>query len=199
MTTTLRSSITAQLGWTWRDQIGAFSILDSNRLHFNKTLADGAGADQADAVWHANGQTLSAGQWTTLELDALEQSCFGNTILIPLASVKAILIVNKNTAQSGYLLVGGAAVDEWHAPFGASGDRVKVMPDGPLLLVNSREGWDVEPGSTALKIAAAGGDVTYEIAILGTLEEQGSSSSSSSGPSASPFGIRHQEPLPCHC
>ena len=178
MTTTLRSSISAQLGWTWQDRVGTSLITDSNRLPFDKNLADGAEADQADAVWHAEDQTLSAGQSTTLELDALEQSRFGDTIIIPFSKVKAILIVNKNTS-GGYLLVGGAAVDEWHAPFGASGDTVKVMPDGPLLLANCRDGWDVQLGSTALKLAAVGGDVTYDLAMLGTLADEVGSSSSS--------------------
>ena len=179
MTTTLRSSITAQLGWTWQDRVGTSLITDSNRLQFDKDLADGADADQAEAVWHAEAQTLSAGQWTLLELDALELSCFGDTIVIPFSKIKAILIVHRNTSGGGHLLIGGAATDEWYAPFGASGDTVKVMPDSPLLLCHCRDGWDVPFGSSALKIAAVGGDVTYDVAILGTLA--GGSSSSSSG------------------
>jgi hypothetical protein len=179
MTTTLQSSIAAQLGWTWRDQAGTLAILDSNRLRFAKDLADGPEADQAEAVWWAEDETLSAGQSITLELDALQQGCFGDTITIPLARVKAILIVNKSAAGEGCLLVGGAGADEWYAPFGASGDTVKVMPDSPLLLASSRDGWEVGPGNTALKIAAAGGSVTFDVAILGTLAGQGSSSSSS--------------------
>lgn len=181
MTTTLRSSITAGLGWTWRDRAGTSLITDSNRLDFHKSLADGADADEADAVWHLEDQTLAAGQSTTLELDSLEQTRFGGTIIVPMSKVKAILIVNKNTSQGGYLLVGGAAADEWYAPFGASGDTVKVMPDSPLLLANSRGGWDVQVGNTALKIAAAEADVTYDVAVLGTLAGGSSSSSSSSG------------------
>lgn len=179
MTTTLRSSIKAQLAWTWDDRVGTSRITDSNRLPFDKDLPDGADADQADAVWHVEDQALSAGQWTILELDALELGCFGDTIVIPFSKVKAILIVHRNTSAGGHLLVGGAADDEWYAPFGASGDTVKVMPDSPLLLCHSRDGWDVEFGSSALKIAAVGGDVTYDVAILGTLV--GGSSSSSSG------------------
>ena len=179
MTTALRSSITARLGWTWQDQVGTFLITDSNRLRFDKALADGSDADQADAVWHADAQTLSAGQWTVLELDALELGCFGDTIVIPFSKIKAVLIVHRSTDGDGHLLVGGAASDEWYAPFGASGDTVKVMPDSPLLLSNSRDGWDVQFGSSALKITAVGGDVTYDVTILGTLA--GGSSSSSSG------------------
>ncbi|HUT94872.1 MAG TPA: hypothetical protein VMY37_35770 [Thermoguttaceae bacterium] len=178
MTTTLRSSIDAKLAWTWDDRAGTSLITDSNRLAFDKSLADGVDADQADAVWHAEDQTLLAGQSTTLDLDALEQSCFGDTIFIPLAKVKAILIVNKNPGGSGYLRVGGAPVDEWHAPFGASGHTVKVMPDAPLLVCNPRDGWDVAIGGTALGLAAVGDDVTYDVAILGTLAGGSGSSSS---------------------
>jgi hypothetical protein len=179
MTTTLRSSITAQLGWTWHDRVGTSLITDSNRLQFDKDLADGAGDDQAEAVWHVEDQMLFAGQWTVLELDALELSCFGDTILIPFAKIKAVLVVNRNSGGNGHLLVGGAAADEWYAPFGAPGDTVKVMPDSPLLLCHSRGGWDVQFGSSALKIAAVGADATYDVAILGTFD--GGSSSSSSG------------------
>lgn len=176
MTTNLRSSITAQLGWTWNDEVGTSLITDSNRVRFDKSLTNGDEADQADAVWHEEDQTLASGQSTTLELDALEQSRFGETILISLAKVKAILIVNKSTG-GGYLVVGGAAADEWHAPFGAPGDTIKVTADSPLLVANCRDGWDVEPGQTALRIASAGGDVTYDVAVLGTrASEEGSSS-----------------------
>ncbi len=180
MTTTLRSSIHAKLAWTWDDRVGSSLITDSNRLAFDKRLANGAEADQADAVWHADGQSLASGESTTLDLDALAMSCFGDTILIPLAKVKAVLLVNTSAPGSGYLLVGGAAVDEWHAPFGAAGDTVKVMPDCPLLLCNSGDGWEVAAGAASLQIAAVEGGVTYDVAILGTLVGDGDSSSSSS-------------------
>ena len=179
MTTTLQSSIHAKLAWTWNDQVGSSLITDSNRLVFDKRLTNGTDPDQADAVWHADGQSLGSGESTILDLDALDRSCFGDAILVPLAKVKALLIVNTGAPGSGYLLVGGAAVDEWHAPFGAAGDTVKVMPDCPLLLCNSGDGWDVAVGAAALQIAAVGGDVTYDVAILGTLAGQDDSSSSS--------------------
>ena len=178
MTTTLRCSFAARLGWTWDDRVGASLITDSNRLDFDKSLAEGPGVDQADAVWHVEEQALAAGQSTTLELDALEQSRFGDTILVSLSRVKAILIVNRSTDSGRYLLVGGAPVDEWHAPFGAPGDTVKVMPDSPLLLANGREGWEVALGNTALKLAAVGGHIGYDVAILGTLAGEAGSSSS---------------------
>ena len=178
MTTTLRSKVEVQLGWTWRDRIGPFVVTDDNRLLSVKELSDGAAAGQADVVWHAAGQTLAAGQSTTLELAALVQSVFNDTILIALARVKAILIVNKNAAGIAFLLVGAAGADEFCAPFGMLGDTVKVMPASPLLLANLGEGWSVEPGHELLMFQAIGGEVVFDIAILGTASEGGSDSSS---------------------
>lgn len=177
MTTTLRSKIDVQLGWSWRDRIGPFTVIDDNRLLFNRELSDGIETWQADVVWHAADQALLAGQSTTLELAALGQSLFGESIVIPLAKVKAILVVNKSAAAGACLLVGGAGVDEWSAPFGMLGDTVKVMPGSPLLLANVRDGWEVEPGYEALKLEAAGGDVTFDIVILGTSAADGGTSS----------------------
>jgi len=185
MTTTLRSRIDVQLGWTWRDRFGPFTMTDDNRLHFNKELADGVESGQADVVWHAGDLTLPAGQSTTLELAALGQSVFGDMIVISLARVKAILVVNKSAATGACLLLGGAGVDEWCAPFGMLGDTVKVMPGSPLLLANLLEGWDVEFGHETLRLEAVGGDVVFDIAILGTTSAGDSDSSSSGVPSSS--------------
>lgn len=169
------------MGWTWRDCVGSFVITDSNRLLFKKDLADGLGPDRADAVWRSVDRWLADGQGLVLCLGALEQQVFGDTITIPMKKIKAILIVNKNTTSDGYLVVGGAGIDEWCAPFGMLGDTVKVMPGSPLLLASLRDGWPVDFGSEMLKLQAAGGEVTFDIAILGTTEDQqfGSGDSSS--------------------
>jgi len=169
MTTTFNSTIAAELGWTWRDHVGTAPIVDSNRLSFSKDLGDGDGTGQANAVWHAENQSLSAGQSLVLELDLLEQSLFGDLIGVPLAKVKSLLIVNKNTAGAGYLLVGGASNDPWYAPFGTPGDTLKVMPGSPLLLAHVGDGWEVGFESHALRLVAVGDSVTFDIAIIGTL------------------------------
>ena len=168
MTTTLQSTVSAQLGWTWRDNVGTASIVDSNRLLAASNLADGNAANQCDAVWHAQGQSLAAGASATLLLDALEQPFFGDTITIALARVKAIQIVVAGESD-GYLVVGAAAANAWYGPFGSATDVVKVMPDSPLLMACLRDGWTVDAANNALKIAAIGDAVTYNIAVLGTL------------------------------
>jgi hypothetical protein len=166
--TTLRSSLDIDLGWTWRDQLGDFSVSDNNRLHFRQELTDGTGVHQADAVWRVSDQTLESGLATTFHLNALAESLFGNTIQIPLNTVRILMIVNKTTTGNGYLLVGGAEANEWHAPFGMPGHTVKAMPGSPLLMANLRSGWLVKPDNEALKLVAIGNDIVYDLVIVGT-------------------------------
>jgi hypothetical protein len=179
MTTTLRSKIQAELAWTWTDHIDTLPIVDSNRLRASVDMPDGNSDGQADAVWHASDQSLSAGQSVVYELDQLSQDLFGSFIEIPMDAVKAILVVNTTTSGDGYLLVGGAASNAWEEPFGTSGDQIVVPAGSPLLLANTQDGWLIPSGQTDLKIQAVDGTVTYDIAILGTLSTAQPSSSSS--------------------
>jgi hypothetical protein len=167
MTTSLRSTIQVQLGWTWRDVAGANVVANSNRLQLTQDLENGAGPNQADAVWDLVDASLTAGSSTTYSLDALTRELFGDSITIALANVKAVLVVNKNTTGSGYLLLGGAATDEWYAPLGASGHTVKVMPGAALLLACPQSGWDVTTGARQLKLSAVGDNATFDVAIVG--------------------------------
>lgn len=180
MATNLRSTIHAELGWNWQDQAGSGVVAHSSRLHAIATLDNGAGVGQADAVWDAAGVALAAGMSITFELDSLERPIFGDTIYLSMLKIKALLIANRNADGDAYLLVGGAASDPWYAPLGTSGDTIKVMPGGAVLLSCPRDGWDVETSAKCLKIAAVGAGVTFDIAVLGTITADSSSSSSSS-------------------
>jgi uncharacterized membrane protein YgcG len=192
MSTSLRSSVKVEFGWTWRDLYGLIAVVDSNRLAASCELADGAGANQADVAWHATGQSLAAGNSVVYDLGALGRPLFGDVITVHLGTVRALLIVNKNTAADGYLLVGGAGSGEWAAPFGMVGDTLKVMPGSPLVLANLLNGWAVDWGSDQLKLAAIGDAVAYDIAILGNAagasSGSGSSGSGSSGSGSSSSG-----------
>jgi len=167
MTTTLRSTIQVQLGWTWRDGAGTHVVTNSNRFQSSQDLDNGAGSGQADAVWDIVDQSLSAGSSTTLALDDLSRDLFGDTITVALAKVKAVLVVNKNTSGSGHLLLGAAESDEWYAPLGAAGNTVKIMPGAALLLACPQAGWDVAAGANQLRLEAVGDAVTFDVAIVG--------------------------------
>jgi hypothetical protein len=159
---TFKAELKASLGWDWND-----GAVDNDRLDYVRQLLQGNGDGQAEAVWHAVEQTLLNNTSLTLDLTALHRTILGDDNVITLLTIKAILIVNHNPA-GGSLVVGGAAANEWSAPFAAAGDQFVVPPDSPLLLGNRMAGWPVDSSHRNLKLAAAGGAVTYSLAILGT-------------------------------
>ena len=59
--------------------------------------------------------------------------------------------------------------------------RRSSPPNGLLLLGNPQAGWPVDARRRNLQLAADGGDVTYSIAIVGTLTADASGSGSGSG------------------
>lgn len=170
-----KAEIRASAGWNWSD-----GAVDNDRLDYAERLLDGNGDNQAEAVWHAEGQTLLEAESTTLDLTSLTRTILGDTHTVTFLTVKALLIVNRGTS-GGELLVGGAATDEWSGPFGADGDQITVPLDSPLLLTNRQAGWNVDAANKNLKLAATGGEVTYSIAIVGTTTAAGSGSGSGSG------------------
>lgn len=157
-----KAEIKASLGWNWSD-----GATDNRRLDYVRQLLDGNGDGQAEAVWHAEEQTLPEAASSTLDLTELTRMILGDTHTVSFLTVKALLIVNHGNGD-GELLLGGAEEDEWSESFGADGDQVVVPPDSPLLLAGRRNGWTVNASHRNLKLASLAGDVTYSIAIVGT-------------------------------
>jgi len=158
------------LGWRW-----VSGGEDNDHLEFYEAFEDGDEDNEANAIWYLEDVTLTSGNSTTYDLTALARTAFGETLTHLFYLVKEIFIVVTSTT-GGTLLVGAAAADEWSEPFGADGDIVKVPPDSPLLLANRVGGWSVDSSNKDLKVAASGGDVTYSIAIIGTITLGGSGS-----------------------
>jgi len=110
-----KAEVKAALGWNWSE-----GATDNDRLDYARQLLEGNDDNQAEAVWHAESQTLSDAASITLDLTALERTILGDLNTVTFLTVKAILVVNENTGD-GELLLGGAASDEWSEPFGADG------------------------------------------------------------------------------
>jgi len=168
-----QAHVAASLGWRWSD-----GAVDSGRLSYAESLLDGSGDNQAEAVWHVENETLPAGASTTLDLMNLTRPVLEDLHTVSFTRIRALIVVNLSTG-SGELIVGGAAADEWSAPFGAAGDLLVVSPDSPALLVNRRSGWEVDAAEKNLKLAASGDDVLYSIAVVGNLTADSGGSSSS--------------------
>ncbi len=183
MTMSFNGRLLAQLGWTWRDDHGTTAIVDSNRFRFTADVADENQPYVANAIWHAEDQQLADGQWLDLELDLLEQDCFGSPVVVSLVAVKVLLVWNKSADAE--LVVGAAPVDPWPGPLGAATQSIRVAPASPLLVANLDQGWPVAAGANTLRLAAAGGQATFDIALVGTTGSSSSSSSQSSSDSSS--------------
>lgn len=167
MSLTFSGEIVAKLGWNWADSGG---VVDNGSLRYRGSLGDGNDPNEAEAVWHKESVSLLSAAADTYDLTALAESVFGDTLYVNFLTIKAIQVVNLSTAATaGQLLVGGAASNEWKEAFGAAGDIVRVPIDSALLLSSRRCGWEVDDSNKNLKILASGGDVTYSIAILGTI------------------------------
>lgn len=168
-----RAQLAAKIGWNWDS-----GAVDNDELKQSHDFAEGTDSGEAEAVWHVEDQVLLSGDSVTLDLTALTRTVLGDTLTTTLVAVHAILIVNQSTA-GGEMVVGGAAANEWSAPFGADGDQVRVPLGSSLLLSNQLTGWAVDDSNKNLKLAASGGNVTYSVAIIGCLTTTGDHSSSS--------------------
>jgi hypothetical protein len=160
---TFKAQIRASLGWDWNE-----GVRDNSRLEYTKGLSDGSGDNQADVVWCVEHQVLALGAASTYDLSALARTVLGVSHSIGFASIKALLVVNESVA-GGELLFGAAAIDPWSEPFGNVGDRIAVPADSAFLVSSRQSGWPVDSAARNLRLAASGGDVTYSIALVGTL------------------------------
>jgi len=174
MTEEFKASLVAGLGWKWTSG----TVIDDGRVRYAQPLTDADVTARAEAVWHDASAILLDGASRNLDLTALERAVFDDVLRTVFADVKGLLVVNEG--GPGRLVVGGADEDAWFGCFGAPDHTVEVPPHSALVLSHRQDGWPVDGARCNLKLAAAGGDVTYSIAILGTLTSGGSSSVSTS-------------------
>jgi hypothetical protein len=167
---TFKAEIRASIGWKWDE-----GAVDDGRLEYAKQFLEGHGDGEAEAAWHAEDQTLPEGGVATLDLTALARRVLGDRLTTCLLRVKGLLVINHDSS-TGRLVLGGAGGPEWSAPFGADGDTVEVRPQSAVLLANKPDGWPVDDANKLLRLAAAGGCLTYSIAVVGTTAADGSGS-----------------------
>jgi hypothetical protein len=162
------------LGWNWDD-----GAKDFDNLNYNKPWTSGTAFNEAEAVYKIESATILDAASVTFDLTALTRTVLGDTLNTVFVTIKAILIVNESTS-GGELVVGAAASNEWSEPFGADGDTGIVPLDSPWLWASRRCGKFVDASNKNLKLAAVGGDVTYSMAIIGTITGATGECSSSS-------------------
>ena len=141
------------------------TIRDAVNLTRGVSLANGSGANQADAVFHDN-RTLADAATETLDVhDGTLVNAFGDTLT--LTKLKAIYI--KNNSAEANLLIGGATATQLRI-FAAPTDILMLPPGGDFFMMAPlAAGIDVSVNSD-LKIAHDGTgtlSLTYDIIVIG--------------------------------
>jgi hypothetical protein len=173
MADTFKAEIIGRLAHNWESE----GVIDSAKVEQNTQLANGFNWNEAEAAWQLASTTLADAASVTYDLTNLTQTRFGDTQIITLIDVRAIIIKNE-TAEEGTLLLGDAGANEWSAMFGADGDIIKIEPSSVFLISNELDGWDVDATNKNLKLTASGGLATFSVEIVGATSAGASGSGS---------------------
>jgi len=171
MPDSLSLDVKASINWLHQETLALSTVADASQVDYRGDLDDGSGEDQADTLWHDE-RTLSNGASEDLDLTDLARTLFGDAASVGFAAIKSLLLVNTATVAGEDLVIGGAGVGAqgWGAPFRDDPDAELLIPaEAVLLLVNKKDGWDVDAGvADQLRITNLGtGSVTYKIVIAG--------------------------------
>ena len=165
------------------------NALDSNEtgsaqlpfaLNAALAFATGTTANKSDRCWSDKGRTLTSGNDVQIDIyDFAGEnvgSGAGNDALgqtLTLAEITGILVENASTSV-GDLVVGGDQGEinalDWNPLFnGVDGDAVTIKPGGFFLMMCPPDpAFPVADGTShMLTCGASGGNVTYDIHILG--------------------------------
>lgn len=158
MAKTVSGNVSAGIRASWRKDLDIGALGNAPTLSFDQALANGDAANQINNAIADTG-TVSDGAPVTVDLDGGTDPG-GDTVNA--TAVKALLIKNASSSGSGFTV--GGTFDSW---LGASGDAVKVMPGGMLLLVAPSAGYAVTADTAdGLTITAVSEDQDYEVIVL---------------------------------
>lgn len=164
MATTLTlGKVNLQLDLILQNTVGVAAVQANLSRGLLKALTSGVGADQVDKVYS---ETKSLAGNYDLDLSGVLLDAYG--AICSFARVK-LLAVFADAANTGNVVVGGAAATQWVGPFGAAAHTVAVRPGGALLFfAPDATGWPVVGGaSDFLRFAPSAGTQLCDIVIAG--------------------------------
>lgn len=132
---------------------------------WSKSIANGTGADQANAAY-VDAFVIAAAGSSNVDLSGSLADPNNNTTVF--TAIKELLIENDPTSV-GNLEVGGAASNGWFGCFKDATDILVLKPGQSFKWTDySAAGSAVTAGTgDILKLAAVGGDITGRIAVVG--------------------------------
>lgn len=123
--------------------------------YIKQRIESGTTADKADLVYYNRRTVASSGSPDTFDLSGSLTDPFGDACVF--AEVTGIFIWNRDSSNTLTLGGGSNAFETWVA---ASGDAVKIGPDGFFALYN--------PAAAAFAVTADTGDIMRVVTSGGT-------------------------------
>lgn len=156
-------AITTRMQWSRVDTQENGTITNRNVVSASYSIGDGAGTGAADVVW-ADSRTVPAQTIDAIDLLSLTQSTLGVSVPCTIRQLRAVRIVNEETAPGLSLRVGADATGATYA--------FEVGPGSEMLSINNADAWPVDAGNSVIQIANVHGDpVAYTIVLVGTSVE----------------------------
>lgn len=164
---TLAATISLRVQALQSSALDLSTVVDTLNQAFEQTFDDGAGANQANALW-SDTRTLSSNTSETLDLYGALTNAFGATLNF--TKVRAI-IIRSRSANTTVLSVGAASAP-LVGPLADATDLLTIRPGGIFMITAPDSTGIAVTNSSAdgLKIAnASGAAATYDIVIIGTV------------------------------
>lgn len=145
-----------------------------------ENLANGTGASQFNRGWQSKGRALTSGASEDIDLYDLGSLDIGagageDGLGLGLTATAVVcIVVTNNTSSVGNLVFGGKnTAAAWNSPFGVGGSasdtaQLILPPRGGVCLwaVGSPAFAVADTSNHLLTIAASGGAINYDIAVL---------------------------------
>lgn len=156
-------AISTRVQWSRVDTQTGRTIANRHVVAGNYNLGDGPGAGSADVVW-ADSRTVPASTIDTINLLSLTQTTLGVSVPCTIRQLRAVRIVNTETASGLSLRVGADATGQTYA--------FEVGPGSEMLSINNADAWQVTSANSVLRIANVHDDpIAYTIVLIGTSVE----------------------------
>lgn len=169
MADTLAVNLKASVDWLFKESLDLSYVSDASSLVYAAAMADGTAVDTADKIWHDQLASIAAAATASLDLTALTNSMFGNTVTINFAKVKAILIVNLSTTTGEKLQIDTTVANGFTSITGGATGKIEIGPDSACLIANKKDGWATSGANKVLAIKNVGATAqTPKIVVVGT-------------------------------
>lgn len=169
MSTTVTGSVKVASTFTRADDTNPLGTVKDGptTIDYSRAFAAGSGDNQINKKWSKR-ITLVSATPEDLDLTALAEDVFGDGATIGFTTVRLIQIINNGSADTAIVSVGGGS-NPFIPWLLATGDGVKIGPDGCFLLCARKKGYAVTGGTGDILrlVQSSGADVTVDVVIEG--------------------------------